>query len=385
MNLVALVALLALTGAPPGPHDVLDVRSTRPLEHLGFYAGLTGDYVRDDPFTTELALGFGLFDRIDLRAALPLHDLDLGDLHLEARSRLFTAGPLGVALAAEVLLADPVVVPPRLALDLAFDPILVALDLGYAVRPDVDDAAVLGLGLQADLGANFAFLVTFTAELDLPTVTDTTLDALAGIRWRSTTGVVLTAATSLARPRALLTLAWTTDAPSPHESPPLRYATLPAPAPPLPTWPDAIDPARFDAIPHVPTPPPPEPTIATTAPARGEDVFALPDRIYFRTGSDELKRRSRAVLEAAAAALVANPHIVRLRIEGHTDARGDKEMNVDLSERRARRVMDFLIQAGVAPERLSARGYGPTRPAVPSKRAHRANRRVTFRILEVAK
>ncbi|MCB9640746.1 MAG: OmpA family protein [Myxococcales bacterium] len=54
----------------------------------------------------------------------------------------------------------------------------------------------------------------------------------------------------------------------------------------------------------------------------------------------------------------ANARIERIMIEGHTDSRGDREKNVDLSERRARRVMSFLVQEGVLPKRLRSKGYG---------------------------
>ncbi|MFT7622858.1 MAG: outer membrane protein OmpA-like peptidoglycan-associated protein [Myxococcota bacterium] len=117
----------------------------------------------------------------------------------------------------------------------------------------------------------------------------------------------------------------------------------------------------------------------------GRDTLSLGDKIYFETGSDQLQSRSTSLLREVAAVLRSTPWIKRVRIEGHTDDSGDVEMNVDLSERRARSVMMFMTDHGVDSERLSARGYGPTQPARKgkSKAARRANRRVEFRLLEV--
>jgi outer membrane protein OmpA-like peptidoglycan-associated protein len=90
-------------------------------------------------------------------------------------------------------------------------------------------------------------------------------------------------------------------------------------------------------------------------------------------------------LRQVSSFLKANWQIRKVLIEGHTDSRGDKEMNVDLSERRARRVMAFLISQGVSRRILKAKGYGPT-SAIASNRtgAGRAkNRRVAFKVLQV--
>jgi OmpA-OmpF porin, OOP family len=47
-----------------------------------------------------------------------------------------------------------------------------------------------------------------------------------------------------------------------------------------------------------------------------------------------------------------------IRIEGYTDSRGPESYNLDLSQRRADAVRDFLIDNGIAPQRITARGYG---------------------------
>jgi outer membrane protein OmpA-like peptidoglycan-associated protein len=72
------------------------------------------------------------------------------------------------------------------------------------------------------------------------------------------------------------------------------------------------------------------------------------------------------------------------QIEGHTDDVGQIAYNVDLSRRRAEAVRDALVLRGVAPERLRARGFGPSRPLVEgdTDAARAANRRVTFVVVE---
>src|SRR5262249_83029 len=49
-------------------------------------------------------------------------------------------------------------------------------------------------------------------------------------------------------------------------------------------------------------------------------------------------------------------------IEGYTDSSGAESYNRDLSERRASAVRDFLVSAGINPERITARGYGEDNP-----------------------
>ncbi|NOJ99271.1 OmpA family protein, partial [Corallococcus coralloides] len=74
----------------------------------------------------------------------------------------------------------------------------------------------------------------------------------------------------------------------------------------------------------------------------------------------------------------------KLIIEGHTDSVGGDAYNQELSERRAQAVQNALVQRGVAPDRITARGYGKTYPvadnASPEGRA--MNRRVEIVIAD---
>jgi outer membrane protein OmpA-like peptidoglycan-associated protein len=102
--------------------------------------------------------------------------------------------------------------------------------------------------------------------------------------------------------------------------------------------------------------------------------------ILFDTDSDCLKVESAAVIKSVARGLDANPNL-KLRIEGHTDATGNAEHNVDLSRRRAEAVKAVLVsQFGVDAARLTAGGFGASKPIdsndTPQGRAQ--NRRVEF-------
>ncbi len=110
----------------------------------------------------------------------------------------------------------------------------------------------------------------------------------------------------------------------------------------------------------------------------------ISDSIYFRTGSAEIRDRSFELLNTVAAAVRAAPYIRRLRVEGHTDDRGSDSYNLDLSQRRAESVMDFLIDAGVEEVRLESQGFGETRPIADngSSDGRQQNRRVDFVIVE---
>jgi len=114
--------------------------------------------------------------------------------------------------------------------------------------------------------------------------------------------------------------------------------------------------------------------------------FELKKAIFFGSGSDKIKAKSFPLLRQVAALLKASPEVKLVHIEGHTDNRGNKDKNVDLSIRRAFAVKFFLVERGVASERLAARGYGPTRPIASNKtgKGRAKNRRVAFVIKEIA-
>lgn len=113
----------------------------------------------------------------------------------------------------------------------------------------------------------------------------------------------------------------------------------------------------------------------------------ITEKIYFNSGSDQIKKRSIPLLEQLAGFLKSNWQIRSIQIEGHTDSQGDAEMNVDLSERRARQVMAKLVSLGVSPIRLKSKGFGAKFPVASnrSRKGRAKNRRVVFKVLKVVK
>ena len=104
--------------------------------------------------------------------------------------------------------------------------------------------------------------------------------------------------------------------------------------------------------------------------------FDLPN-VYFETAKARLLPRSAQTLDRLAEALQAQPGL-QIEISGHTAIVGDAKLNRVLSEERAARVVEYLTMRGVTPGRLTAIGYGATRPvARNNSAAERArNRRV---------
>jgi len=104
--------------------------------------------------------------------------------------------------------------------------------------------------------------------------------------------------------------------------------------------------------------------------------------IYFEVGSDRIKAESYSILDRAASVLKDYPGI-RMKVEGHTDSDGGDDYNLDLSERRAMAVGQYLINAGVDPSRVEWEGFGEARPIASNQTADgkAQNRRVEFHVI----
>jgi outer membrane protein OmpA-like peptidoglycan-associated protein len=110
---------------------------------------------------------------------------------------------------------------------------------------------------------------------------------------------------------------------------------------------------------------------------RGVLLEIADTELRFQPAMATLTGNNLPTLDRVAALLETYPDL-NVRIEGHTDSLGDAAANLALSQQRAEAVKQALIERGVAPERLTARGLGPERPiadnATPAGRAQ--NRRV---------
>lgn len=100
-------------------------------------------------------------------------------------------------------------------------------------------------------------------------------------------------------------------------------------------------------------------------------------RLAFATGSSTLSAAGQAQIQAFAEAL-KRPQLAasRIRIEGHTDSSGGRSLNLDLSEKRAQAVAEYLVSQGIGRDRLDVRGYGYDRPLPGRPASAAANRRV---------
>lgn len=104
--------------------------------------------------------------------------------------------------------------------------------------------------------------------------------------------------------------------------------------------------------------------------------------IYYGTESHLLDKEAKILLQSFATYLQQQQNI-SLQINGHTDDLGAEQNNLLLSERRAQEVVNYLIELGIAPERLQAKGFGETQPKVAntSSENRAKNRRTDFEIL----
>ena len=95
-----------------------------------------------------------------------------------------------------------------------------------------------------------------------------------------------------------------------------------------------------------------------------------------------MKTESYAELDRLFTILKNNPEM-KIEIGGHTDDVGSDEYNLNLSRERANAVITYLVGKGTTADRLTAKGYGESKPEVPNTNdENRAtNRRVEFRIL----
>lgn len=118
-------------------------------------------------------------------------------------------------------------------------------------------------------------------------------------------------------------------------------------------------------------------------PSEVEAFTGVIEGIYFDINRDSIKDRSRPKLDEAVALLEKYP-MLRLEISGHTDSKGERDYNMDLSLRRADAVKQYLVDAGITASRLQTRGAGPDEPRDSNrKKAGRAkNRRIEFSRLE---
>jgi outer membrane protein OmpA-like peptidoglycan-associated protein len=111
--------------------------------------------------------------------------------------------------------------------------------------------------------------------------------------------------------------------------------------------------------------------------ARGM-VISLSGSVLFASAKSELLPAAQVRLGEVATALIREDPLSKIVVEGHTDSQGAAPYNLELSQRRAQSVRDYLVTRGIASDRIAAQGFGLTRSIAdnssPEGRAN--NRRV---------
>jgi OOP family OmpA-OmpF porin len=132
-----------------------------------------------------------------------------------------------------------------------------------------------------------------------------------------------------------------------------------------------------------PPPPPPAPPPAPEPPQK----IVLPGELQFDVNKATINETQETVglLTQLADIMEKNPRITKLRIEGHTDNRGNAHRNQQLSQDRADAVAAWLVDHKIDRARLATAGYGPSRPVVDNDSTeHRTmNRRTEFHVQEL--
>ncbi|RKH07972.1 OmpA family protein [Corallococcus sp. CA047B] len=114
------------------------------------------------------------------------------------------------------------------------------------------------------------------------------------------------------------------------------------------------------------------------------DRIRIKGNILFETNSAIIQKQSYPLLDEVAAVLAKNPTLGPVQIEGHTDNKGSRSLNLDLSKRRAKSVLDYLAGKKIDRKRLTSQGFGFDRPIDTNDTAlgRAKNRRVDFKLVK---
>ncbi|MEP1487495.1 MAG: OmpA family protein [Algibacter sp.] len=115
------------------------------------------------------------------------------------------------------------------------------------------------------------------------------------------------------------------------------------------------------------------------------DANVLP--IFYELASARITPASKKIIDETLLPLL-NSKPVSIELMSHTDARGNDDYNMSLSQQRANSVVNYLVSKGISRSRLSAKGYGETRlvnrcsnGVECSESEHQKNRRTEFRVI----
>jgi OOP family OmpA-OmpF porin len=139
----------------------------------------------------------------------------------------------------------------------------------------------------------------------------------------------------------------------------------------------------------LPAPPPPPPAKEEPAKPKArvvltKDKIEIGEKIQFGKASAEILPVSFGLMDEIYGVMDKNPQVKKIRIEGHASAEGPAAYNKDLSDRRAKAVMKYLVDKGIKADRLTAQGFGIEKPIADNgtEEGREKNRRVEFNIVE---
>lgn len=127
--------------------------------------------------------------------------------------------------------------------------------------------------------------------------------------------------------------------------------------------------------------------------AINSDVPVSLKNVFFDLSAATLRPESHIELNKLVDFLKKNPTL-NIELGGHTDTRGDAKANLTLSQDRANAVVEYLASKGIATTRMTAKGYGETKPIISDadidklatekekEAAHQENRRTEYRIIK---
>ena len=110
------------------------------------------------------------------------------------------------------------------------------------------------------------------------------------------------------------------------------------------------------------------------------------DNIFYDYDKSNIRPDAALELDKLVETLNDNPRIT-IELSSHTDSRGKDAYNQALSQRRAQSAVDYIISKGIAASRITAKGYGESRPVVPNAKTeeqYQRNRRTEFKVTKIA-
>jgi outer membrane protein OmpA-like peptidoglycan-associated protein len=116
------------------------------------------------------------------------------------------------------------------------------------------------------------------------------------------------------------------------------------------------------------------------APAPVIQKIELKGEVRFDSSAATLKPESDAVLMEVVRVMTEHPELKKVRVEGHTDASGNRQRNISLSRSRAAAVVKWLVAHGISASRLVSEGFGPDKPIASNdtQEGKALNRRTEF-------